>query len=108
MNHNTEQYQDIFANELELWRAKNATFIDVREPWEYARGHVPGAQNIPLGEIAEHAQNLAGPIVLICASGNRSSHAAQFLGGIGLTPIANLVGGTYSYAQSGLPLSQGV
>ena len=47
MNQSTADYADIFANELETWRTNGAQLIDVREPYEYARGHVPGAQNIP-------------------------------------------------------------
>jgi rhodanese-related sulfurtransferase len=104
MNQTTENYQDIFVTELELWRAKGAQLIDVREPFEFARGHVPGAKNIPLDQIADIAPSLAGSIVLICASGGRSSHAAQYLVTLGQTEIANLVGGTFGYAQSGLPL----
>ncbi len=104
MNQTTENYQDIFVGELELWRAKGAQLIDVRETFEFARGHIPGAQNIPLGQIADIAPTLAGAVVLICASGNRSSHAAQYLATFGKTEIANLAGGTFGYAQSGLPL----
>lgn len=104
MNQMTDQHQDIFANELEQWRARGAQVIDVREPWEYVRGHVPGAQNIPLGEIADVAPTLQEPIVFVCASGNRSGHAAQYLVSLGKSQIANLTGGTFGYAQAGLPL----
>jgi rhodanese-related sulfurtransferase len=104
MNQTTENHQDIFVNELELWRAKGAQLIDVREPFEFAQGHVPGAKNIPLDQIADIGADLKGSIVLICASGGRSSHAAQYLALLGQAEIANLVGGTFGYAQSGLPL----
>jgi rhodanese-related sulfurtransferase len=104
MNPNTNQHQDIFPTELEQWRANGAQLIDVREPWEYVQGHIPGAQNIPLGEIAEVASTLEGPMVLICAVGGRSSSAAQYLASLGKTDVANLVGGTSGYAQRGLPL----
>ena len=104
MNQSTADYADIFANELETWRTNGAQLIDVREPYEYARGHVPGAQNIPLGKIAKVAPILEGAVVLICASGGRSSHAAQYLATLGKADIANLAGGTFGYAQSGLPL----
>lgn len=104
MNQTTATYQDIFVTELELWRAKGAQLIDVRESFEFVEGHVPGAKNIPLDQIAHIAESLEGSIVLICASGGRSSHAAQYLAMFGQTEIANLVGGTFGYAQAGLPL----
>ena len=97
MNH--QSHQDIFAQELESWRQRGARIIDVREPSEYQNGHVPGAENIPLGEIAEHGAQLEGPIVLVCAGGNRSGNAAQYLSAIGKDDIANLTGGTFGYAQ---------
>ena len=55
--------------------------IDVREPYEYVAGHVPGARLIPLARLPHHSGELpAGePVYVICASGNRSWTAAQFL-----------------------------
>ena len=91
--------QDIFAQELQQWRQRGAHIIDVREPWEYAQGHLPGARNIPLGEFAVQGARLEGPIVLVCASGNRSSSAAQYLAALGKQDVANLAGGTFGYAQ---------
>lgn len=104
MNQTMNNYQDIFVTELETWRAKGAQLIDVREPFEFVEGHVPGAKNIPLDQFAHIAPTLTGCIVLICASGGRSSHAAQYLALLGQAEIANLSGGTFAYAQSGLAL----
>lgn len=96
---NTSTYTDIFANELESWRSKGARIIDVRETYEFAQGRIPGAENIPLGELENAAESLHGELVLVCASGGRSVSAARFLNEIGKAGIANLVGGTFGYAQ---------
>lgn len=40
-------YTDLFPNELDIHRRAGAALIDVREPDEYAQGHVPGAINLP-------------------------------------------------------------
>jgi rhodanese-related sulfurtransferase len=55
--------------------------IDVREPYEFARGHIKGAVNIPLGELAKKAGKLDSgkETFLICASGSRSNTAASML-----------------------------
>ncbi|MBK9329200.1 MAG: rhodanese-like domain-containing protein [Sphingobacteriales bacterium] len=56
--------------------------IDVRTPGEYMGGHVTGSINIPLQEIQQRVdeiKSLHKPVVLCCASGNRSGQAAAFL-----------------------------
>lgn len=58
------------------------TIVDVRSPEEFRMGHVEGSINIPLqevpGRIAEF-RNMKSPLVLCCASGNRSGMAAMML-----------------------------
>lgn len=82
--------------------------IDVREAWEYASGHVPGARLISLGEFAQHVDELdpSQPVAIICASGSRSMSAAALLGQKGFEAVYNVVGGTYNWMQQGLPLIQ--
>jgi len=58
------------------------TIIDVRTPAEFMGGHVVGSINIPLQDIPlrlEKIRTLPGPILLCCASGNRSGQATAFL-----------------------------
>lgn len=58
------------------------TIIDVRSPAEFASGHVKGSINIPLQELPQRMNEILGypqPILLCCASGNRSGQAANFL-----------------------------
>src|SRR6266540_106751 len=56
-----------------------ATVIDVREPFEYLGGHVPGAALIPMGQLPSRLADLPRdvPVYVICASGNRSLAAAH-------------------------------
>jgi rhodanese-related sulfurtransferase len=73
--------------------------IDVREPVEFAEGTLPGAINIPLGELpdrlAELDQNRR--VVLLCRSGGRSANAAQFLATSGFEDVVNLEGGLLAH-----------
>ena len=58
------------------------TIIDVRTQQEYAVGHVEGSVNIPLNEIQQRLteiKTMPQPILLCCASGNRSGQATIFL-----------------------------
>ena len=58
------------------------TIVDVRTPGEFMGGHVAGSINIPLQEIQERIgeiKELPQPIILCCASGNRSGQATSFL-----------------------------
>ncbi|MCC6801991.1 MAG: MBL fold metallo-hydrolase [Anaerolineae bacterium] len=87
---------------------KKPLVIDVRESWEYAGGHVPGAKLISLGEFASRVDELdpSQPIAVICASGSRSQSAAALLGQKGFETVYNVVGGTFYWMQQGLPLDQ--
>lgn len=66
---------------------KSITIIDVRTKSEFLNGNVPGSLNIPLQEIQQRIdeiKSLHQPIVLCCASGNRSGQAAAFLKNTGI------------------------
>lgn len=66
---------------------ETGTVVDVRSRGEFEAGSVPGAINIPLNEIPrrmDELKTLKGPLVLCCASGNRSGQAYQFLRGHGI------------------------
>jgi phage shock protein E len=68
------------------------TIVDVRTPAEFMGGHVAGSINIPLQEVpdrVEEFRRMARPLVLCCASGNRSGQAAYFLEQHGLDQVYN-------------------
>lgn len=81
--------------------------VSVQTPDEYARGHVPGAVNIPLRELAE-AKSLAQlpqekKIVLTCEDGHRSMAAAMFLGQLGFdTSVVNMGLSYWNSAGAGI------
>jgi len=82
--------------------------VDVREPWEYKQGHVPGAILMPLGQLASRLSELNPemPIAVICASGNRSQSAAALFGQKGFKTVYNVVGGTGAWMRSGLEVER--
>lgn len=80
--------------------------IDVRTRTEWEAGHIAGARNIPLGEMAMHARSLAGdgPVAVHCASGARSTIASSVLLANGVRDVVNLEGGITAWREAGLGL----
>ncbi len=76
-------------------KAGKLVLIDVREPSEFAGGRVPGAVNIPLGQLRGKAGKLDpnAETYLICASGSRSATAARQLKKLGFTDAYSVKGG---------------
>lgn len=87
--------------------AGKATVLDVREPGEYRAGHLPGAVNIPTGQLTAGFGGLdrEQPVYVVCASGNRSSAMTEVLTAAGFDAI-NVAGGTEAWIRSGLPVEK--
>ena len=63
--------------------------VDVREPREFAVARLPGAVNIPVGELQARMGSLPkGRVVLVCRSGARSLNAAELASRAGVEDIA--------------------
>jgi rhodanese-related sulfurtransferase len=61
---------------------QGAIVVDVRTPGEFSMGSVPNSKNIPLNEVPQRIEDfkeMNQPILLCCASGNRSGQATAFL-----------------------------
>lgn len=74
--------------------------LDVREPWEVEKVALPGAVNIPLGELPERTGELDTdrPIVVYCHHGMRSDRALQFLERLEFENVRHLTGGVDAWA----------
>lgn len=99
-------YDEILPSDVDTWRQQGAQIVDVREPWEFAGGHVPGSTNIPLGEFVARLSELRAPLVLVCASGNRSGMAADYLARQNFGRVANLIGGMQMWAARGFEVAR--
>jgi hydroxyacylglutathione hydrolase len=77
-----------------------AAVIDIRQASEYAAGHVVGARNIELAELADRLSELpAGPLVVMCGHSERAMSAASILERAGRTDVAVLDGGAADWAR---------
>ena len=93
---------EVSVSDLESALASGARLYDVREPDEYAAGHVTGAILVPLGTVAENIDAFRGDgrTYVICKSGGRSMKACEILADEGLDAV-NVAGGTMGWISSG-------
>ena len=87
-----EEVKEILDNKNE-----NYVLIDVREDYEFNEGHIPGAVNIPLGNIDSITYSTSRTIIVYCKSGNRSNQAAIKLKNMGynVKDMGGIVDWTY-------------
>jgi len=83
----------------------------VRDPGEYAAGHILGAKNAPLsrlsdGTAGELAKRKERPVIVYCEGGERASKAVALLKKQGYTRVVNLTGGLKGWQQAGLPVEK--
>lgn len=81
--------------------------LDVRQPEEFAEGHVPNAVLIPLGELETKASELPtdSTLYVVCRSGNRSRQASELLVNLGFKDVRNVDGGFIAWAEAGYDIS---
>lgn len=80
---------------------KSRAIVDVREPQEYAAGHVPGAISMPLSSFAPAQLPKGKPIVLICQAGGRSAKALRQALDAGCKDICHYAPGTGGWRARG-------
>lgn len=77
-----------------LEKGEKLRIVDVREPAEWASGHIPGAKLIPLGSVEQrfHEFDPQQETIVVCRSGNRSGLACEWLESKGCK-VVNMQGG---------------
>jgi len=88
---------------------QGATLVDVREPDEHAREHIPGARNLPLSQLEQADLALHGgkPVVFHCRSGARTAgHAGRLAAKAGACEAYVVAGGLEAWKRAGLPVAE--
>jgi hydroxyacylglutathione hydrolase len=101
--------ENVDVDTVEAIRQNPAVYLlDVREPDEYAAGHIPGITLIPMGEVAARLDELPRDkeIIVTCRTGNRSSQVADLLREQGFTNVHNMTGGIVAWEEAGYPVEQ--
>ncbi len=98
--------KQISPQELATWLADagrdQPLLLDVREPWEFDKARIAGAQLMPMREVPARHQELDAKqdVVAICHHGGRSQQVAVFLEKAGFTRIHNLMGGVDAWSRT--------
>ncbi len=84
------------------------TVLDVRTPGEYAAAAIDGSQHLPLDQLGAHLDplgaGLAGPVTLVCRSGQRATQAYEQLSAAGAKDLTVLDGGLTAWQAAGQPV----
>ena len=111
---------ELAPHDLARLLGNGTPIVDVREPDEFADGHIPGAVNIPRGVLefevdghpavggrtADELSHRERPVVLYCLSGGRSALAAEALKRLGFVAPMSLAGGILGWEVAGLPVAR--
>ena len=94
---------------VRLMNKEKAVVIDVCSAEEFAAGHVAGAKHIPLAELGT-AKGLPGnkklPVIVVCATGQRSAKAVGELKKLGHENVQSLAGGLKAWREANLPIEK--
>jgi rhodanese-related sulfurtransferase len=102
------QVRDVSLAELKAGLADGSlVVVDVREPHEFAAGHIPGSVSVPLSsfEITELEKAEGKRIVFSCAAGVRSVHALARAQAAGLSLEEHFSGGFKGWVMAGEPIA---
>lgn len=99
------------AEATQLINREDALVVDVREPAEFAAGHLPDARNVPLAKLAERLGELEKyrqkPVIVCCAGGLRAGKAVRQLKQQGFARPYSLTGGVDAWISAGYPVKKG-
>jgi len=103
------QIREVTVEEARARADKGAVLVDVREPDEWANGHIPGAIYIPRGflelRIEDKVPDKSKEVVVYCAGGTRSAFGAKSLQELGYENVVSMIGGFGKWKETGLPIT---
>ena len=92
---------------VQLMNRDKAMIIDVCEPDEFARSHVLGAKNVPLGQLEDKlpqvVKNKSAQVIMVCQVGARSARAAASARKLGYENVQSLSGGLKAWVAASMP-----
>ena len=101
-------FREAHLDEVQRLIEEGYEVVDVRDYWEWDKGHIPGARHLFLDEILKQPEKrkFRDRTVFVCAVGNRSAIAAEMAVALGNKDVVNFRGGTDAWRKAGLPLEK--
>jgi hydroxyacylglutathione hydrolase len=101
-------FKEAKVDEIQRLIDQGYEVVDVREDWEWQKGHIPGARHVVLASL------LANPMqhtfrdrsIFVCEVGERSAVASEMAVALGTSDVVNFRGGTKAWREAGLPLEK--
>lgn len=95
---------------VQLINRERAVVVDVRDPEEFAAGHMTGAKNVPLDQLeaklATTVKNKNLPLLLVCATGARAQRAVATARKLGYEQAQAVAGGLKGWREANLPVEK--
>ena len=95
---------------VQLINRERASVVDVSETEEYARGHLVGSRNLPLGELEARlpgsVKNKSLPLILVCPNGARAQRALAVAKKLGYEQAQVMAGGLKAWKEANLPIEK--
>ena len=107
-NNQDEGFREVGADEVRRLLDEGYEIVDVREDWEWERGHIPGAKHVVLGQILANpgGQKFSDRTVFQCQVGERSAVASEMAVALGVKDVVNFRGGFTAWKEAGLPVEK--
>ena len=106
MAEQTAPFRDLKIEDIKELIDEGHPVVDVREDWEWNKGHIPGARHVVLASILANptAQKFEDGTIFVCAVGERSAVASEMAVALGVKDVINFRGGTKAWKNAGMPL----
>jgi hydroxyacylglutathione hydrolase len=106
MTNQEAPFREALVDDVRELIAEGYEVVDVREDWEWKRGHVPGARHVVLSSILANpaANRFRNKTIFVCHVGERSAVASEMAVALGVKDVVNFRGGTKAWRDAGLPL----
>ena len=106
MTNQEAPYRDLKLDDIKKLIDDGYEIVDVREDWEWNKGHMPGARHVVLNHILANptGQKFNDRTIFVCAVGERSAVAAEMAVALGVKDVVSFRGCTKAWKDAGLPL----
>src|SRR5467141_3616271 len=108
MSNQVTPFRDLKIDDIRKLIDDGYHVVDVREDWEWNKGHLPGAKHVVLNSILANpaAQKFQDKTIFVCQAGERSAVASEMAVALGVKDVVNFRGGTKAWKDAGLPLEK--